>query len=404
MSPSAGVRVWLGFLFGAALISAISCAGDNTSPSKFDESVDPAAGSVLGATEALTFRQVSVGGHSCGVATDDRVYCWGGNLWGQLGDGTTRNRSTPVAVQTALRFRSVSAGGQHTCAVTTDDRAYCWGFGAQGQLGDGTGASRSTPVAVGGGRRFRQVSAGRGHSCAVMRFGRAFCWGSNSSGQLGDGTNSNRSTPVAVHSGRNLFRQVSAGGDFTCGVTTGSLAYCWGGNFDGQLGNGTRVAHAKPAPVFGERLFSVVSAGEFHACGITTQKRAFCWGSNKKGQLGIGSLESRRRLRPVAVTGPRQFETVSAGRERSCGVTAFNTFCWGDNSVGQLGDGTRTDRSAPTTVVGGIQFTGVGTGSAHSCGVSSGGAGYCWGGNAKGELGNGTNDDSAVPVPVAGSS
>ncbi len=403
MRPSTGIRVRLVFLFGAALISGISCAGDNTSPSNFDKPVDPAAGSVLGVTEALSFRQVSVGGHSCGVATDDRVYCWGGNTWGQLGDGTTRSRSTPVAVQTTLRFRSVSAGGQHTCALTTDDRAYCWGFGVGGQLGDGTTNNRSTPVAVGGGRRFRQVTAGRGHSCAVTRFDRAFCWGFNSSGQLGDGTNSNRSTPVAVHGGGNRFRQVSAGGGFTCGVTTRSRAYCWGSNFEGQLGDRTRVDHSRPAAVYGDRLFNQVSAGEFHTCGITTQKRAFCWGLNKQGQLGIGSLESRRRLRPVAVVGVRQFEAVSAGREHSCGVTASSTFCWGENSVGQLGDGTTTDRSAPTTVVGGIQFTGVGTGPAHSCGVSSGGGAYCWGGNAKGELGNGTTDDSRSPVAVAGS-
>jgi alpha-tubulin suppressor-like RCC1 family protein len=391
--------VSLTLCLAGAVLSGVSCREDDIAGPTEPVESGPALAT---ATAVLSFRQVSVGGHTCGVTTDDRVYCWGGNLWGQLGDGTTTNRSRPVAVLGGLHFRYVSAGGQHTCGLTTDDRAYCWGFGVLGQLGDGSTTNRSTPVAVAGGRRFRGVSAGRGHSCAVTQFDRAFCWGSNNLGQLGDGTNSDRPSPVRVKAAGLLFHQVSAGASYTCGVTTGSLAYCWGSNFDGQLGDGTKIGRSKPVAVYGGRLFRQVSAGEFHTCGVTRGQRAYCWGLNKQGQLGNGNLEYPRRLRPVAVAGGLQFDAVNAGRYHTCGVTADDlAYCWGWNTSGQLGDGTNVSRSTPVAVVGALQFTDVGTGAAHSCGVTTGSLAYCWGTNSKGELGDGTTTDSPTPVPVA---
>jgi alpha-tubulin suppressor-like RCC1 family protein len=170
---------------------------------------------------------------------------------------------TPVRVHAGgLRFGLVSAGDFHTCGVTTDNLAYCWGRNNVGGLGDGTTTDRLTPVPVAGGRRFLRVSAGGfQHTCAVNLFDVAFCWGLNSRSQLGDNTTTQRLTPVRVVGGLR-FRQVSTGedghfggftgvADHTCGVTTGNLAYCWGDNRFGQLGDGTQRTRRRPTAVAG---------------------------------------------------------------------------------------------------------------------------------------------------------
>ncbi len=149
-------------------------------------------------TVRLSFAAVSAGfDHSCGVTTAGVAYCWGDNVFGQLGDGTTTNRPMPVAVAGGLSFAAVSTKG-HTCGVTTAGDAYCWGQNVRAQLGDGTTTDRLTPVAVAGGLSFAAVSAGFGHSCGVTTAGDAYCWGSNGSGMLGDGTFNNSSVPVLV--------------------------------------------------------------------------------------------------------------------------------------------------------------------------------------------------------------
>jgi hypothetical protein len=151
----------------------------------------------------LSFRQVLAGGyHSCGVTSDSRVYCWGHNGYGQLGDGTTTGRLKPVAVAGGLSFTAVGPGSYHTCGVTTNDRAYCWGWNGSGQLGDGTVTGRLTPVAVAGNLPIDGVSTSlnlyTGHTCGLTTDNRAYCWGDNEDGQLGDGTNDDKLTPVAV--------------------------------------------------------------------------------------------------------------------------------------------------------------------------------------------------------------
>jgi alpha-tubulin suppressor-like RCC1 family protein len=188
----------------------------------------------------LQWRQLSGGGgQTCGVTTDDRAYCWGGNGNGELGDGTHVDRLQPTAVAGGLRFRQIEAGYNHTCGVTTADRAFCWGYGGAGNLGDGTTPlSRPTPSAVAGERRFNHVNAGLSHTCGVTLAGRGFCWGGNGSGQLGDGTTTQRSTPRALGTALDLA-QVSTGGFHSCGVTTSHRAYCWGNNIRGQIGDGT---------------------------------------------------------------------------------------------------------------------------------------------------------------------
>jgi alpha-tubulin suppressor-like RCC1 family protein len=395
-------------LVAAMVLGGLGCAEDPVSPSTPELTATAAAGA-LSFRQVSASASSTEPGHACGVTTDDRAYCWGNNQDGQLGNGTNSGPEDcngwpcsirPVAVLGGLRFDHVSAGGRSTCGITTDDRAYCWGRNINGQLGDGTQIMRLTPVAVAGGRRFRQVSAGNGHTCAITPSDVAFCWGNNAKGQVGDGTTTQRLTPVRVAGGLS-WRQLS--GDFfhTCGVTTGYRAYCWGNNFDGRLGDGTTTRRLKPVAVSGGLLFRQVDAGFHHTCAVrTTDDRAYCWGDNSYGALGDGTTTGR--LKPVAVLGTRHFDHVSAGDNHTCGVTlAGRGFCWGVNLVGQLGDGTTTQRLKPTPLGVDLTLAQVSASAGFSCGVAIDHRAYCWGHNYAGQLGDGT-DAQHLPVPVAG--
>ncbi len=296
----------------------------------------------------LTFRSVSVAGHSCGLTEAGAAFCWGWNRNAQLGDGTRTHRSVPVAVRGGLNFRSVSAGFEYSCGLTEAGAAYCWGDNEGGQLGDATNTDRSVPVAVRGGLTFRSVSAGFNNSCGLTEAGAAYCWGLNARGQLGDGTTTSSRVPVAVRGGL-TFRSVSAGFEYSCGVTTEGAAYCWGRNQAGRLGDGTRTHRSVPVAVRGGLTFRSVSTGSANSCALTEAGAAYCWGLNDRGQLGDGTTTSSRV--PVAVRGGLTFRSVSAGSANSCALTeAGAAYCWGANENGRLGDGTTTDRSVPVLI------------------------------------------------------
>ncbi len=411
------VRDPASLLLLAIVVATIGCGDSPVAPANPDAS--PAL--AVQATAALSFRQISAGMyHSCGVTYDDVAYCWGADGVGQLGDGAvnTSQRTRPVPVAGGLRFLMVSAGFDHSCGVTTQNQVYCWGGNARGQLGDGSFHDRSTPVLVSGqpplSLRFRFVSAGYVHTCAIHLSDSAWCWGNNDNGRLGDGTTTERLTPTPVTGGL-LFRRIAAGGFHTCGVTTDSRAYCWGRNEQGQLGDGTLSSRHKPVAVAGGLSFRWVTTGSANisfkwqsaTCGLSSGGRAYCWGSNLHGQLGDGSHTQRRR--PVAVKGGLSFAQVNTGGGHTCGVTLSNlAYCWGWNGRGQLGDGSLTERISPRAVTGGHQFRAVttagGYAGGHTCALTTGDAAFCWGFNGFGQLGDGSTTNRSTPVPVLGPS
>lgn len=196
------------------------------------------------------FRRVRGGFfHTCGVTTSDEILCWGSDRDGAIGDGpTNETRLQPVRIASTRRFTDVDAGFAHSCGVTTDDRAFCWGDGLDGQVGDRNNLRRFTPKAVVGGHLFDRVTTGAFHTCGEATGNRAWCWGSNVQGQLGDGTTTRRNTPGAVTGGL-TFTQVSSGGFHTCGITPGGVGYCWGDNQHGMVGDGTTERRTTPTPV-----------------------------------------------------------------------------------------------------------------------------------------------------------
>ncbi|MEA2724519.1 MAG: hypothetical protein QOH59_2290 [Gemmatimonadales bacterium] len=388
-------------IIAASLVATLGCRENAESPTSPETAPAPAA-----AATALSWEQVAAGGaHTCGVATDARGYCWGVNNSGAVGDGTTAQRQTPVLIRGGLQFRQISAGSGNagtTCGVTVAFKAYCWGVNNKGQIGDGTTTTRLRPVPVAGGHRFRQIDSEFFHTCGVSYpDNKAYCWGYNAYGQLGDGTMKDHLKPAAV-AGTRRFRVVKTGGVHTCGVTTDNRAFCWGWNRYGQVGdNTTAIRRLRPALVVGGYSFREVDAGNYHTCGVTTASVALCWGNGRNGQVGNGKVHLS--FTPKRVAGGRSFDRVVAGLAHSCGVTTLNrAYCWGANYRSQLGDGTTTPRLTPVAVAGGHSFAQVSAGYEHTCGKTPGGVAYCWGGNFTGQLGDGTTSDSSTPVAVAG--
>jgi hypothetical protein len=295
---------------------AVSCWGMNTvgqlGNGTTANSNVPVAVSGLGS--GVT--EVSAGyQHSCAVAAAGAVQCWGSNSSGQLGNGTGTNSNVPVGV-TGLGTggAQVSAGNRHSCAVTTAGGAWCWGRNVAGELGDGTSTNSSVPVAVSGlGSGVEQISAGGVfHSCAVTTAGGAWCWGDNTSGAVGDGSVTSSSVPVSVFGLGSGVAQISTGG-FTdgvdvfansCAVTTSGTASCWGSNSVGQLGDGgSEASSSVPVAVVSQSTaWSQLSMGFDHSCAVTTAGTAHCWGSSNFGMLGDGNVGGGST--PVTVVDP----------------------------------------------------------------------------------------------------
>ncbi len=348
--------------------------------------------------------------HTCALTDTGGVKCWGRNEYGQLGDGTTSAISAPVSVNgLSSGVTALAAGYSHTCALTDTGGVKCWGNNGTGQLGDGTTTNRHTPVDVSGlSSGVAALTAGGNHTCALTSLGAVKCWGSNGYGELGDGTNIDQHTPVDVSglsSGVAALGVGPATSGHTCALTDSGGVKCWGLNNYGQLGNGTTTWSSVPVNVSGlSSGVTMITLGGWHTCAVTGTGGAKCWGSNLRGQLGNG-LYSQRSI-PLDVNSLSSgVASLSAGNNHTCTVTtAGGTKCWGDNDNGQLGDGTTTWRSTPMDVSGlssGAAL--VAAGNKHTCALTVVGGVKCWGVNWYGQLGDGTTTSQTTPVDVLGS-
>jgi alpha-tubulin suppressor-like RCC1 family protein len=300
----------------------------------------------------IRFRKIAAGGvHTCGLALDDRVYCWGDNVRGALGDPTLPSSATPAPISTTSLFLDVAAGAQHSCAVRLDGVAACWGYNDWGQVGVGSNASSfGAPVAIGGANRYAAITTSGDRSCGRTIDGAAFCWGRSWVG-LGGTSNGARpqSTPLRVQ-GTLVFKSLEAGANTTCGITMTGEAHCWEANFFGTIGDGTVSPNQSPQPVSGGRAFVSVRSGSIQTCGIDESGYAYCWGAGGRGELGTSPLlldarcgENRAPCArtPVRVSGWRQFSAIATGQgSHSCALSfAGSVYCWGAGDMGQRGDG-----------------------------------------------------------------
>jgi alpha-tubulin suppressor-like RCC1 family protein len=338
------------------------------------------------------------------------AYAWGSATYGKLGDGTTVSKSSPVTVVGGItNWRQLSGGLYHSLGLTSAGIAYAWGGNSYGQLGDNTTVSKSSPVTVVGGiTNWSQLSSGLYHSVGLTSAGIAYAWGNGTSGKLGNNSAFSRSSPVTVVGGITNWSQVSGSFSHNLARTSASILYAWGSANYGQLGDNTTVSKSSPVTVVGGiTTWSQLSAGAFTSLARTSAGIAYAWGKNDAGQLGDNTAVSKSS--PITVVGGiTTWSQLSSGGQLASGHTLGLTsasilYAWGNNSVGQLGDGTTTTRSSPVTVVGGITiWNSIAAGDSTSLALTSAGISYAWGNNAVGKLGDGTTVNKSSPVTVVG--
>ena len=339
--------------------------------------------------------------HACALDSDGETTCWGVNTNGQTGIGGVMNRELPQQSIAGVTFASLALGFVHSCGLTGDGTAYCWGNNGGGRLGNDQVGIAVEPMMVSGGLTFVDMSAGGSHTCAVSDQSTAYCWGANGDGQLGirdlgpDCGGTCAATPIPVDFTFEV-QSITAGDAHTCALTTDAIAYCWGRNFDGQLGNGTLTDSPLPVLVQGGHRFLQLAAGGTHTCGLQTDSTAYCWGRNGSGQLGVPTTTTCAITGilcssvPLAVETMRTFRTLSSGGSHSCAIAGDGTpHCWGRNREGQLGNGDVFDVPLPQQVLGGLRLQSVSVGAAHTCGVSFDSEVYCWGDNMRDQIGTG---------------
>ncbi|MBI3071759.1 MAG: hypothetical protein HYY84_06475 [Deltaproteobacteria bacterium] len=363
-----------------------------------------------------TWASVSAGqNQTCAIRSDNNsLWCWGENGSGQVGDGTASTRTVPTPILVGTTWASVSTGGTHSCAIRSDNNSlWCWGVNSSGQLGDGTFTLRNVPTNVLPGTTWVGVALGASRTCATRTDttpNSLWCWGGNLNGQLGDGTTTNRTTPTQV-TGTNWANAIKGGVGHTCATRTDNSLWCWGKNSDGQLGDGTSgTAQTTPRQLVqeaGTTWTAVANGGGYlgpglHGCASRSDGTLWCWGLNTNGQLGDSSYGNRDNPTQVAtpVAAGTTWPSVSVGNSHTCALRSDNTlWCWGLNSGGQLGDTTIIDRNTPTQVAGTI-WASVSAGYLHTCATKTNNTLWCWGQSQYGRLGNGVNTASANSTPI----
>lgn len=384
-------------------------AGSSGAPSRVDTG---------GLGSAESFVSLAAGSfHTCGLTNHGRVYCWGLDYAGQIGNGEPlQNEHSPAPVdESALpahaTVKRLSAGGNTTCALTFEGHAYCWGNDWAGQLGDGEDTEQvlsPSPVLVDySGLEvapvLREISVGYAHACALDEEGLIYCWGSNSARQVSMQEAPGKAhTPVEVYS-PGVYMGLSAGYLHTCALVEGGIAYCWGNGSSGELGSGDFwFEYLKPVDTSGlgdDFTFAQVSCGRGHTCGVSPEGEVACWGSGWLGQHGTAG-EVDAAMLPVflefdADQSAPKIEWISSGDYHTCALGYDERlFCWGSDHFDQLGDGGRMNHApVPRPVDMGAfgpdaRLVSLAVGSTHACGVLEDGSGLCWGADRGGQLGN----------------
>jgi uncharacterized repeat protein (TIGR02543 family) len=398
----------------------------------FEEGYDPTGIIPLDSGDKII--QSSLGGkHSAVITLFGRVFTWGDNESGQLGDGTNTESLTPIEITSNFslfdseKITSISFGYSFSTAITSIGRVFTWGTNTNGQLGNGNNLDNNTPQAISfisleSGEIVSNVVAGQNQSIALTNFGRVFSWGSNSSHQLGDGTNIDRNIPVNITSSFNLsglenITMVASGSRHSAAITSTGRIFTWGFNLYGQLGDGTTNRRDSPFEITGKfnlvgsEKISSVSLGIFHSAAITSNGRIFSWGLNSSGQLGVGG--STQRTTPEELTSYFNLQNlenitnIELGGYHSTAISSLGrVFSWGENASGQIG-GTTTNRSKPYDITLNFNFSNIETpvnlslGDYHSSIITTTGRIFTWGRNFDGQIGNNTTISANLPNQIS---
>lgn len=348
---------------------------------------------------------------TCASRASGGSACWGDGGSGQLGDGTTMSHGVPNPTA-APPLTDVAAGESFACGLDEFGTPWCWGGNSYGQMGDGSvSGSRPTPnpVMLATPDPAVLLAAGGNHACIVNTVGEVWCWGRGDVGQMGDSTSATNN-PLPVQASLPSMRTavgIAAGEFHTCALLDDDTIWCWGNDLDGQLGTSgapsnslvpVQTTAAVPGP-------TAIAAGERHTCAVTASRRLYCWGHNTSGQSS-GSTSPPSITAPTIVSGAINVTAVGTGRVHTCYLGSLSrVWCFGDNTRGQLGEGTTSPPGAmPVQVQPPLTATRLSVGAAaeHSCAVDPGGRAWCWGDDFNGQIGDGmASGTENNPRPVA---
>ncbi|WP_052480521.1 fibronectin type III domain-containing protein [Chryseobacterium sp. StRB126] len=342
------------------------------------------------------WKMVSTGmSHSLGIKSDGTLWAWGANDFGQLGDGTSTAKTTPVQIGTANDWQSVSAGTFHSMAIKNNGTLWGWGINGNSRLGDGTTNGRIFPGQITSDTNWQSVCAGDVNTLAIKTNGTLWAWGYNGNAQFGDGTTNNRSTPYQVGTATN-WRSVDLGSVHTLATKTDGTLWAWGTSSDGQVGDGTTATRFTALQIGTETDWQEVAAGGFHSVGLKTNGVLYTWGKNLYGQLGNGTNTSKSVPTPVY----DGVQSISAGSNHTVGTTSYGNmwFC-GINTFGQLGDGTTTSKNTITVTNSNNHQKAI-TGFDHTFLLNYDSSISSCGLNGTGQLGNGSTANSSSFVSL----
>ena len=306
------------------------------------------------------WKSVSAGGYGYVVAikTDGSLWGWGFNGTGALGDGTYVSKNAPTQIGTANNWLSISAGEAHSVAIKTDGSLWTWGENYWGELGDGTNIDKNVPVQIGTANDWQSISAGEHHVAAIKTNGTLWTWGKNSSGQLGDGSNNDENVPTQIGTAVN-WKSVSAGSEITLAIKTDGSLWAWGNNAEGELGDGTFTDKNVPTQIGTANNWRDISVGSGMCLAIKTDGNLWAWGLNFDGRLGDGTLVDKNV--PVQIGTANNWLSISAGKSNDPKAikTDGSLWSWGDNTYGQLGDGSNNNKITPIALACPVTSLGV---------------------------------------------
>ncbi len=337
---------------------------------------------------------------------NNQVWGWGVNNYGQLGDNSTTNQCTPVSIQGSKKtFCQIKSGEAHISAIDKYGRVWGWGYNLIGQLGDNSITNQCTPVSIHGtNKTFCAVTSGYNSTLGIDNYGQVWGWGQNFSYNLGDFSQQNRCTPVSIHGEKKIFCKISAGSSHTTGIDNYGQIWGWGYNVNGQLGDNSTTNQCTPVSIQGsKKTFCSIAQGPSarYQISIDNYGQIWGWGYNVNGQLGDNS--TLNSCTPVSIHGTKKtFCVVTSGYNSTLGIDNYGqVWGWGYNGYGQLGDNSITNQCTPVSIHGTKKtFCTIASGLGHSIGVDKDNKIWGWGYNLNGQLGDNSTLSQLTPVRV----
>ena len=349
--------------------------------------------------------------HSMSLGIDGKVWGWGYNSLGFLGNNSTISKLTPVSIHGVNKtFCSIGSGEYHSFALDKNGRVWCWGYNNAGQLGDNSITQRNTPVSIhGANKTFCSIATNGGtHSISIDKNGKIWSWGLNTYGQLGNNSTVSNRTPVSIHGANKTFCSIDGNVQFSVSIDKNGRIWCWGYNSNGQLGDNTVISKNTPVSILGtNKTFCSISVGNHyastgnHVIAIDKNGRIWSWGQSAFGSLGDNS--NIDKCTPVSIHGVNKtFCSIASGNQHSMAIDKNGRiWCWGYNSNGQLGDNSITTKRTPVSIHGvNKTFCQISAGYWHSIGIDKNGNIWSWGYNSNGQLGVNSVLSNRTPVMI----